>query len=188
MRGCDLVVAGIGGQGVLSLFDVLCAVADVAGWTCLGTVHKGGAQSLGSVSAELRLRPQPSAALAATIPPGALDVLVALEPWEALRCAAALGPPRAALIERSSASAGLAEVDRGRDPAAEFAAVCPDADIRPLRTDAAARFGDPRMANYLAGELALPLLPAPLRDPARFRRLFAARVRAVVHHLEELPL
>lgn len=51
----DMIVAGIGGQGVNSLVKVLAEFLQQSGFFCQFTIHKGGAQSLGSVYAELRV-------------------------------------------------------------------------------------------------------------------------------------
>jgi len=56
-----------------------------SGYHCQFTIHKGGAQSLGSVYAEFRIDDQKLSTLGQGIPKGQLDILVALEPWEALR-------------------------------------------------------------------------------------------------------
>ena len=51
----NLIVAGIGGQGVNALAHVLAKTFFGAGLGCQYTVHKGGAQSLGSVYAEFKI-------------------------------------------------------------------------------------------------------------------------------------
>lgn len=81
----NLIIAGIGGQGINSLAKVLAEYYLQTGYYCQFTVHKGGAQSLGSVYAELRISDQESIILGQGIPSGQLDILIALEPWEALR-------------------------------------------------------------------------------------------------------
>lgn len=81
----NLIIAGIGGQGVNSLAKVLAKFLLQSGYFCQFTVHKGGAQSLGSIYAELRISDQQDSILGQGIPQGKLDFLFALEPWEALR-------------------------------------------------------------------------------------------------------
>ena len=81
----NLIIAGIGGQGVNSLAKVLANVLLQSGYHCQFTLHKGGAQSLGSVYAELRIDDQKLPTLGQGIPKGQLDILISLEPWEALR-------------------------------------------------------------------------------------------------------
>jgi len=81
----NLIIAGIGGQGINSLARVLAEFLFESGYSCQFTVHKGGAQSLGSVFAEIRICGQNAGQLGQGIPQGHLDLLFALEPWEALR-------------------------------------------------------------------------------------------------------
>lgn len=81
----NLIIAGIGGQGINSLARVLAEFLLRSGYHCQFTVHKGGAQSLGSVYAEIRISDQKHSILGQGIPQGELDLLIALEPWEALR-------------------------------------------------------------------------------------------------------
>ncbi|MCK5903084.1 MAG: 2-oxoacid:acceptor oxidoreductase family protein [Cocleimonas sp.] len=81
----NLLIAGIGGQGINSLANVLTDYLLASDYPCQLTLHKGGAQSLGSVSAEFRISQKTLPTLAQGIPPAQLDILIALEPWEALR-------------------------------------------------------------------------------------------------------
>ncbi len=82
---CNLIISGIGGQGINSLALVLADFFYQSGYGCQFTIHKGGAQSLGSVYAEFRISKQKLAVLGPGIPHNQLDILIALEPWEALR-------------------------------------------------------------------------------------------------------
>ncbi|MCF6190695.1 MAG: 2-oxoacid:acceptor oxidoreductase family protein [Cocleimonas sp.] len=81
----NLIISGIGGQGINSLAKVLANVLLQSGYHCQFTIHKGGAQSLGSVYAEFRIDDQKLPTLGQGIPKGQLDILISLEPWEALR-------------------------------------------------------------------------------------------------------
>lgn len=85
MKTFNLIIAGIGGQGVNSLAKVLAEFIIISGYQCQFTIHKGGAQSLGSVYAEFRISKGALSVLGQGIPNGQLDSLIALEPWEALR-------------------------------------------------------------------------------------------------------
>ncbi len=82
---CNLIISGIGGQGINSLALVLADYFYQSGYGCQFTIHKGGAQSLDSVYAEFRISKQELAILGPGIPHHQLDILIALEPWEALR-------------------------------------------------------------------------------------------------------
>ena len=85
----NIIIAGTGGQGVLTLSNMLRKLAMNKGLKCEGATFKGGAQRMGSVYAELRilLDPQSNAYFSSQIPNFSVDVLIGMEPWEALRFA-----------------------------------------------------------------------------------------------------
>jgi indolepyruvate ferredoxin oxidoreductase beta subunit len=87
---CDVILAGVGGHGVLSLGVVLAAAARAEGHEVkLSEVH-GMAQRGGSVLAHLRIADAPIES--ALIPEGSADLLLATEPLEALRYLHLLAP------------------------------------------------------------------------------------------------
>jgi len=88
MKIINLIIAGIGGQGINSLAKVLAETCQALNYDCQFTIHKGGAQSLGCVYAEFRISKDKLPVLGQGIPKGQLDYLIALDPWEALRHAA----------------------------------------------------------------------------------------------------
>jgi len=85
----NVVIAGIGGQGVITLSNWIRQMAVNAGYTCEGASFKGGAQRMGSVYSELRIlkNKESGYVFSSQIPKGEVDVLIGLEPWEALRSA-----------------------------------------------------------------------------------------------------
>jgi len=86
----DIVLAGVGGQGVVSLGVVIAATAQRRGLTVnLSEVH-GMAQRGGSVMATLRIADGPIHG--ALIPAGSADFVVSTEPLEALRHLDLLSP------------------------------------------------------------------------------------------------
>lgn len=86
----DLVLAGVGGQGVVSVGVIVAAAAQREGYTVqLSEVH-GMAQRGGSVMATLRMADHPIAG--ALVPAGTADFVVATEPLEALRYVGLLSP------------------------------------------------------------------------------------------------
>jgi indolepyruvate ferredoxin oxidoreductase beta subunit len=86
----DIVLAGVGGQGVVSLGVVIAGTAQREGYTVkLSEVH-GMAQRGGSVMATLRIADGPIHG--ALIPAGTADFIVATEPLEALRYLDLLSP------------------------------------------------------------------------------------------------
>lgn len=79
----DLVICGVGGQGVLSIAWVLDHAAHEAGLHLQQSEVHGMAQRGGAVSAFLRIADQPIASV--LIGQGSADVLMSVEPLEALR-------------------------------------------------------------------------------------------------------
>lgn len=79
----DIIFAGVGGQGVLSMAAVIGRAAVTEGLSARQSEVHGMAQRGGAVSAHLRLA---DAAIASDlIPRGAADLILSLEPVEALR-------------------------------------------------------------------------------------------------------
>jgi len=86
----DIILAGVGGQGVLSLATVIAAGATRAGLTVRQSEVHGMAQRGGSVLAHLRL--SDSTIFSDLIPRGRADLVLAMEPLEALRYTDYLAP------------------------------------------------------------------------------------------------
>jgi indolepyruvate ferredoxin oxidoreductase beta subunit len=79
----DIVLAGVGGQGVLSVASILAAAARKSGLQVKqGEVH-GMSQRGGTVQAGLRL--SDAEIMSDLVPYGTADLIVSLEPVEALR-------------------------------------------------------------------------------------------------------
>jgi len=91
---CDMVIVGVGGQGVILISDVIGRAALMAGKPVCGAETHGMAQRGGSVINHTRIGCRFSPMVAS----GEADVLVALEPAEALRFAHFLSPEGVALI------------------------------------------------------------------------------------------
>ena len=91
---CDVVIVGVGGQGVILISDVIGRAAVKAGKPVRGAETHGMAQRGGSVVNHTRIgcRLSPLVAL------GSADVLLALEPVEALRFGRFLSPEGVALV------------------------------------------------------------------------------------------
>lgn len=86
----DLVIAGVGGQGVLSIAWVLDHAAHEAGLFIQQSEVHGMAQRGGAVSAFLRISDHPIDSV--LIAQGSADVLMSVEPLEALRYTQLLKP------------------------------------------------------------------------------------------------
>ncbi|MGN0867269.1 MAG: indolepyruvate oxidoreductase subunit beta [Oligosphaeraceae bacterium] len=87
---CDIVLAGVGGQGILTIAAILGKVAVAEKLHVKQSEIHGMSQRGGSVFAHLRLSSQPI--FADQITPGTADMVVAMEPMEALRHRASLAP------------------------------------------------------------------------------------------------
>lgn len=79
----DIVLAGVGGQGILSIATILGAAALKEGLYLKQAEVHGMSQRGGDVSSNLRLSSSPIAS--DLIPFGGADLIVSLEPMEALR-------------------------------------------------------------------------------------------------------
>ena len=86
----DIILAGVGGQGVLSLATVIAAAAARAGLNVRQSEVHGMAQRGGSVLAHLRISDQPIHS--DLVPRGRAQLVLAMEPLEALRYTDYLAP------------------------------------------------------------------------------------------------
>jgi indolepyruvate ferredoxin oxidoreductase beta subunit len=86
----DIVLCGVGGQGVLSMAAIIGKAAMLEGLTAKQSEVHGMAQRGGAVSAHLRLSDLTIAS--DLIPRGAADLILSMEPIEALRYVAYLSP------------------------------------------------------------------------------------------------
>lgn len=96
----NLIITGIGGQGVVSCAALLRWAALAAGYTLTGSDNRGGAQRLGHVAAIIRLSDEEEFALAPDIPDQGCDLLISLEASEGLRYATTLGPKSLVIHDR----------------------------------------------------------------------------------------
>jgi len=79
----DIVLAGVGGQGILTVAEILAVTAVESGLNIKQSEVHGMAQRGGAVIAHLRL--SDGVIWSDLVPPAAADLLLALEPMEALR-------------------------------------------------------------------------------------------------------
>lgn len=96
---CDIVLAGVGGQGILTIAAILGKMAVAENLHVKQSEIHGMSQRGGSVFAHLRLSSQPI--LADQITAGAADLVVAMEPMEALRHAQSLAPAGTVITDRT---------------------------------------------------------------------------------------
>ncbi len=147
-----------------------------AGRSCLYTVHKGGAQSLGSVYAEMRIAEGDLPVLGASIPPGKLDALVAMDAWEALRHLRLAHSGTMCFVEHDPmpffydrSSTGERETCM-TNPIDQLNKLSVPITWRHYRQNAIESDGTASMANYYAGMDCLSALG--LNDEDSYRRIF----------------
>ena len=87
---CDVILAGVGGQGVLSVATIIAQAAVSEGFAVRQSEVHGMAQRGGAVLAHLRISDKPVAGV--MVPKGGADIILSMEPLESLRHAAWLGP------------------------------------------------------------------------------------------------
>jgi indolepyruvate ferredoxin oxidoreductase beta subunit len=76
----NIVIAGLGGQGVVKASDILAEAALIAGFDVKKSELHGMSQRGGSVTSDVRYgHPEQSPVLSPMVPPGEADVLLVLE-------------------------------------------------------------------------------------------------------------
>ena len=95
----NLILTGVGGQGNVMASRTLAGMLVDAGYVATIGETFGMSQRGGSVMSHLRI--SPDAVRSPQIPRGAADVIVALEPLEALRVLTMYGNPEVSLIANS---------------------------------------------------------------------------------------
>lgn len=102
----DILICGIGGQGAISLGTVLKLAAINEGLMVFGAERRGGAQREGVVTSNVRYRgiedgseyDEREMATSGLIPSAGADMMIAMEPLEALRHARYLNKDSVAII------------------------------------------------------------------------------------------
>lgn len=157
----NILVVGIGGQGVMTAAEVLARVAIACGLDASKTEIAGMSQRGGVVSSQVRIGEHIEAA---EIPPGQVDLLLALEAAEALRWSHWLAPTGRAVVNTLRAVPPVVSSGRSKypdDPVGELERL--GVDVCALDASAiAVSLGDVRLANTVmlgAAADSLPLEP-----------------------------
>jgi len=87
---CDVIFAGVGGQGVLSVAAIIAHAAVSEGFAVRQSEVHGMAQRGGAVLAHLRI--SDGVIASDLVPRGGADIIISMEPLESLRYAAWLAP------------------------------------------------------------------------------------------------
>jgi indolepyruvate ferredoxin oxidoreductase, beta subunit len=150
----DIVVAGLGGQGVNTLTTILFDLSHAHGWPCQGAVFKGGAQKAGTIHSEIRIFTLPAddhAYRSNQILKGALDLMLGLEPHEAVRFADFFNPDTR-LILNDAPVPFFSERSTGRrppDPVTELRRTHRHVIARNFSDQARSEYGERRMTGLL---------------------------------------
>ncbi|MCL1818803.1 MAG: indolepyruvate oxidoreductase subunit beta [Spirochaetaceae bacterium] len=170
-RGYDIVLCGVGGQGVLSVAAIIAQAAVSEGReVCQSEVH-GMAQRGGAVLAHLRIAQ--GAVHSCLVPGGCADMILSLEPLESLRYTDMLAPG-GILITAEEAFVNIPNYPEMETVYAAIAAFSGSRRVPALRL--AQEAGSPRAVNMvLVGAAAkqLPLKTESLENAIRER--FASR-------------
>ncbi|MEW8043619.1 MAG: indolepyruvate oxidoreductase subunit beta [gamma proteobacterium symbiont of Phacoides pectinatus] len=169
----NILVAGIGGQGVMTAAEVLAQTALSQGYDVKKTEVAGMAQRGGVVTSHVRFGPR---VLSPAIPPGEADILVGFEPAESLRWCRELRPGGVAMVntmkqEPPVVSLGLC--DYPDDPVQQIRAA--GIDVHAFDAgDIARKLGNFRLVNtVMLGAISryLPFPPEVLKNQIvdRFR-------------------
>lgn len=159
----NVIVTGVGGQGISFLTKLLSEVAAESGIFFKGTVFKGGAQRMGSVYSELRFFFDPFDDMqhcAQQIAPGELDLLVGMELWESLRFTDYCNK-NTQLILNNYVEPFYQERNPGfekKDPTSLVEGLPFTKELDDFAQKAEGAFGDTIMANYLMGRRALEIM------------------------------
>lgn len=170
----DLLVVGIGGQGVMTAAEAIARAALADGFDASKTEVSGMSQRGGIVCSQVRIGRK---VLASEIRPGEADLLIALELAEGLRWSHWLAPGGAALVNSFRAVPPIVASGAARYPAAPLEdAAAAGAEVHAIDADAIARaIGERRLSNTVMLGLAAARLPFP---PETLKRTLLERFPA----------
>jgi indolepyruvate ferredoxin oxidoreductase beta subunit len=151
---CDVILAGVGGQGVLSIAAIIAQAAVSEGLAVRQSEVHGMAQRGGAVLAHLRMSDGTIAS--DLVPRGGADIIISMEPLESLRYASWLAPSGALV----TASEPLVNIGNYPAIADVIAAVKGFPQWRLIEAAALARdAGLARSVNMVMVGAAAPFLP-----------------------------
>lgn len=173
----DIILAGVGGQGILSIATIIGEAATNAGLNLKQAEVHGMSQRGGDVQSNLRLSDQPI--YSDLIPRGKADLIIAMEPMEALRYVPFLSPDGAVV----TSSKPFINIPNYPDEAAVLAEL--DALNKVVRLDieeVAKELKTPKSANVILLGMAAPFLDILSADELRsaIGRVFASKGEAIV--------
>ena len=154
MSKTDIKLAGVGGQGILSIATIIGEAATAAGIQLKQAEVHGMSQRGGDVQSDLRLSTEP--VFSDQIPLGGADLILSMEPMEALRYLPWLSETGVVV----TSSRPLVNIPDYPDEAALLAEL--DALPRVVRLDIeelARELQSPRSANMILLGMAAPYIP-----------------------------
>ena len=173
----DIILAGVGGQGILSIATVIGQAALAEGWYLKQAEVHGMSQRGGEVQSHLRISTEPI--WSDLIPQGKADIILSLEPLEALRYVPWLAPEGCVV----TSSVPFRNIDNYPDIDQVYAAVkaCPKHIL--IDTDALVKeINAPvQAANMVLLGAAIPMLGIePEIMKIALQKVFARKSEAVV--------
>ena len=173
----DIILAGVGGQGILSIATVIGQAALAEGWYLKQAEVHGMSQRGGEVQSHLRISTEPI--WSDLIPQGKADIILSLEPLEALRYVPWLAPEGCVV----TSSVPFRNIDKYPDIDQVYAAVkaCPKHIL--IDTDALVKeiHAPAQAANMVLLGAAIPMLGIePEIMKTALQKVFARKSEAVV--------
>lgn len=173
----DIILAGVGGQGILSIATVIGQAALAEGWYLKQAEVHGMSQRGGEVQSHLRISTEPI--WSDLIPQGKADIILSLEPLEALRYVPWLAPEGCVV----TSSVPFRNIDNYPDIDQVYASVkaCPKHIL--IDTDALVKeINAPvQAANMVLLGAAIPMLGIePEIMKTALKKVFARKSEAVV--------
>lgn len=188
-RPFNMIIAGIGGQGVNTLTRVFIRLCERNHIQVQGSIHKGGAQQLGSVHSILRLFVQADTNYknySTQILAGDLDLILGLEPWETLRYARYFSPET-----RVIGNSRIVSIETERyqkrdflDPNKQLAELDVALCLEDFSSAAERCFGTKKMLNFMLAQRSLldKLMPFTIEE---FSEVFLEQVKNIPPELQE---
>lgn len=173
---CDIVLAGVGGQGVLSIAAIIAGAAMADGLKVRQSEVHGMAQRGGAVSAHLRI--SDSGIHCDLIASGGADLILSMEPVESLRYLSFL-KPEGAIVTAAEAFVNIPDYP---DLGQITAAILRQPRSRVVAAaDLARKAGSARAVNMVIVGAASPFIPVGRASiEASIARLFGAKDAALV--------
>ncbi len=153
---CDIILAGVGGQGILTIATIIGKAALKNNLNIRQAEVHGMSQRGGDVQSDLRI--SSSEIFSDLIPKGEADVIVSMEPMEALRYLPRLSPGGWIVTNTTP----FVNVDNYPDPSLVEAELAKRARVVKLDIDRAAKdLGAPRSANIVLLGALTPFIHLP---------------------------